>query len=334
MKAASLLGAVLLAGSVFADDHPDMSAMGQPPNPHTSGKELVRHAAPPTAPAPSLRHAHRPRAPLVLHNRSLWDPQSPKELKALHKEMKKIVKKLDESGDGLLTLAEIKNHMNAGIRNRIASDDKRIIAQGKQKVPKEMKAKDVDGDGLLSQDEVFAHADHNDLDGFEQHKLGVFQVADRNGDGKLNADEYLVYLHPEMSEHKDEYNTMVAQQHMDKVDGNAGGTKDGVITWEEHWHDVIHGHDFSDAQRQDLDETERELFKKHDEDGNGKLDANELGALLYPDLKTIDFVGPQASHLHGLADEDGDGNLSWEEMKKHAEMLVGGLGGGGGHGEL
>merc|ERR1719183_2782570 len=99
---------------------------------------------------------------------------------------------------------------------------------------------------------------------------------------------------------------MVAQQHMDKVDGNSGGAKDGVITWDEHWHDVIHGHDFSDAQRQDLDETERELFKKHDEDGDGKLDANELGALLYPDLKSIDFVGPQASHLHGLADEDGD----------------------------
>lgn len=273
--------------------------MDAPPNPHTSGKKFTA-----------------------------------KELKALHKEMKKIVKKLDESGDGMLTLEEIKNHMNAGIRNRIFADDKRIIAQGKLKVPKEMAAKDVDGDGLLSQDEVFAHADHNDLDGFEKHKLQVFQVADRDGDGKLNAEEYLVYLHPEMSEHKDEYNSMVGQGHMDKVDGNAAGEKDGQITWEEHWHDVINGHDFSEAQKQDLDETERELFKKHDEDGDGRLSKAELDKLLYPDLKTIDFVGPQASHLHSLADEDGNGSLSWEEMKKHAEMLVGGLSGGGGHGEL
>ena len=254
---------------------------------------------------------------------------SAKELKKLHKELKKMVKKIDASSDGHLTLDEIKDHMNAGVRNRIAADDKRIMAEGKKKVPKEHKSKDRDGDGHLSRDEVFAHQDHNDLDGYEDHKRHVFDLADRDGDGKLSQDEYLVYLHPEMSEHKHEYNSMMSQQHLDKVDKD----KDGAITWAEHWHDVIDGHDFSEAQREDLDETERELFKKHDGDGDGKLTKAELHDLLFPDLASIDFVGPQASHMHDMADEDRDGKLSWAEMKKHAEMLVGGLGGGG-HGEL
>ena len=45
----------------------------------------------------------------------------------------------------------------------------------------------------------------------------------------------------------------------------------------------------------------------------------------------VETLGAKA--LHDMADEDRDGKLSWAEMKKHAEMLVGGLGGGG-HGEL
>ena len=129
-----------------------------------------------------------------------------------------------------------------------------------------------------------------------------------------------------MSEHKKEYHMLVTQEHMDKVDKNP---QDGEITWEEHWFDVTDGHNFGEAQIEDLTETETKLFAEHDENQDGRLDIQELNDLLFPDITKMDFVGAQAGHIHEIADEDKDGKLSLAEMKQHAEMVIGGLSGSG-----
>lgn len=245
-----------------------------------------------------------------------WTPEEKAEMQ---KELKKIFKVLDRNKDKKLSLKEIKKHLNKGIMNRMAADDKRILEEAKVKAPKEMRNKDYDKDGFITREEMFRIPEYDEQ--FQKHQESVFDLADRNGDGKLDVGELMVFMHPEISEHKQEYNEMVAQEHIDKVDSN----NDGHITWAEHWHDVIHGHDFSPEQIQDLNETETELFKNHDGDGDGKLTRKELHDLLFPNLENIDFVGPQAGHVHEIADTNNDGLVSWKEATENVELLVSNL---------
>jgi Ca2+-binding EF-hand superfamily protein len=160
-------------------------------------------------------------------------------------------------------------------------DDASIRESAKKKAPKELRERDYDKDGYVSKEEMFRVPEW-DAD-FEVHQKATFDLADMDNDGQLNVTEITVFLHPEVSEYKQQYNEMVAQEHITKVDSD----KDGHITWAEHWHDVIHGHDFSKEQIEDLDETEKELFNRHDGDGDGKLTRAELHLLLFPDLETI-----------------------------------------------
>lgn len=237
----------------------------------------------------------------------------------MEKELKRIFKVLDRNKDKKLSLKEIKKHLNKGIMNRMAGDDKRIMEEAKTKAPKKLRTLDNDKDGFVTREEMFAVPEYDDS--FQKHQEHVFDMADRNHDGKLDVSELMIFMHPEISEHKQEYNEMVAQEHISKVDRD----EDGNITWDEHWHDVIDGHDFSPEQIQDLNETERELFLKHDEDADGILTRKELHDLLFPNLENIDFVGPQAGHVHEIADTNSDGLVSWKEATENMELLVSNL---------
>jgi Ca2+-binding EF-hand superfamily protein len=245
-----------------------------------------------------------------------WTPEEKAEMQ---KELKRIFKILDRNKDKKLSLKEIKKHLNKGIMNRMASDDKRILEEAKTKAPKQLRNKDYDKDGFVTREEMFKVPEYDEK--FQKHQEHVFDLADRNHDGKLDVSELMIFMHPEISEHKQEYNEMVAQEHISEVDSDS----DGHITWAEHWHNVIHGHDFSPEQIQDLNETETELFFRHDKDEDGQLTRKELHELLFPDLENIDFVGPQAGHVHEIADTNNDGLVSWKEATENAELLVSNL---------
>jgi len=251
-----------------------------------------------------------------------WDEPSKltkAELKKLHQYMKKMMKKVDTTGDGTVSLDEVKKNMNKGFIKRMKGDDAMVLQNARKKGPKKHKSLDLNGDGGVDYQEMFVHDKSWEKEDqfWTDHQKKVFHLADRDKDGKLNVTEIITFLHPEVTEHKQEYNEMMSKDHMAQVDKD----KDGHITWDEHWFHVTDGHDFSEGQLADLDETERDLVKKHDADGDGKLNFTELHDLLFPDIHSIDFSGPNAVHVHSIADKNGDGQLDWEEIKKSAEML-------------
>ena len=120
-----------------------------------------------------------------------FDELSPDEAK---KRLKTLTKKVDKNSDGFVSIEELKQWVKSVFDSKLFEG-----------VDVDVKEKDLDKDGSISWNEYLkgTYGDENDEEGDNQDFLKRdkrrFDAADKNKDGKLDADEYGHFLHPESS---------------------------------------------------------------------------------------------------------------------------------------
>eukprot|EP00753_Platysulcus_tardus_P003046 PLAT1221.1.p2 GENE.PLAT1221.1~~PLAT1221.1.p2 ORF type:complete len:393 (-),score=224.87 PLAT1221.1:194-1333(-) len=147
-----------------------------------------------------------------------------------------------------------------------------------------------------------------------------FMEEDSDGDGKLNLQEFMIMMHPELDEKATRRKRMkeIAEWMYDKdLD------KDGLYTWEEHWNRFKDRHWGTEEMHQRVIREEKELLMQWDMDGDGQLSMVELEPMLFPDEEK--FGHGEAAHLLELCDFDDSGFMTLAEMKEHKEAFIGGV---------
>lgn len=236
------------------------------------------------------------------------------------------------------------------------------LEQGKnsslRRAKNEFQASDNDNDGYVTlkeylQEDFDVHVDAeegDDLDHMEDYNRKwirntrvSFNLSDANHDGKLNADEFFVFLHPEESgEDAKLLHHLITQNvrdHDTNRDGKLNFTEffDGIYSeLEDHAVDGVYDdhsghHDAIDKEDEDPNgeahekkraSKAREMFDELDVDKDGHITAEELRAnkvarkKLHPTEE--DHANDQTDHLVEEADRNKDGKLTLSEMMSNS----------------
>lgn len=215
------------------------------------------------------------------------------------------------------------------------------------RMERELEALDKDNDGVISLKEYL----HDESPGdkvkhwkeypeseqeYHKQEFERFEVADEDGDGKLNKEGLYMVLHPEESENP----RMHAHMRLEEL-RNYDVNKNGRIEVEEwlegFWHII---HDWEEEERkwtakyhqkpyqepkEDLELKKgggRKLLRELDRDGDGALSAEELEPIMHIMMPSEKHFSEQtARHLVEQADDDNDAQLTMHEMKKHKHVF-------------
>ncbi|XP_072936513.1 reticulocalbin-2 [Epargyreus clarus] len=142
-----------------------------------------------------------------------------------------------------------------------------------------------------------------------REERAMWQQADRNNDGVLDIEEFVVFINPE--EHEEMHSFLENQTLREKDKNN-----DGLIDFAEYIGDR--------GLKQDKEWliAEREKFEHElDADRDGALDRAELRAWIIPDNEEI--ADEEVEHLFLSADDDHDGRLAFPEVLHHHHVFVG-----------
>lgn len=245
---------------------------------------------------------------------------------------------MDLDHDGHIDKAELKRwHLEQGKNS------------SKRRADHEFEASDNDKDGYVTlaeylQDEFEAHVDASegdDLDHMEDYNKKwirntriTFNLSDTNHDGRLNADEFYTFLHPEESGLDTKLVEHLIKQDVREHDTN----RDGKLNFteffeglynelEEHGVEGVYDEEsgaageedpLGDAYEKKREAKARAMFAELDTDKDGAMTAEELRASraavkkLHPTEE--DHASDQADHLVGEADGNKDGKLTLTEM--------------------
>jgi Ca2+-binding EF-hand superfamily protein len=215
---------------------------------------------------------------------------------------------IDSNGDNRLTPDELRNWMKHVQNEYIVSDT--------EKQWTDIKPYDAP---FMTWGEYVNYTYGSDKDEEEMSSISRderrWQLADTDGDMVLTKDEYTNFLHPEEAGHMKE---SVIQETLDEVDKD----NDGFVSLEEYMNDVTDANDEDDEDgvgwsKEDEDEFRNEL----DQDGDGRLDRDELYNWIVPG--DYDHIAEETKHLFEEADENKDGFLSSKEVTDNYELFVG-----------
>lgn len=219
--------------------------------------------------------------------------------------LQKLHDKFDSNGDGKVSLQEIQAFA-ALMSKKIASKDVSAI----------LDEIDTSKDGKLSLQEHMNdihnqadQADGEELKEMEERKrfeTEKFAIADKNGDGLLDASELPALFYPETEE---AVMDLTVAETMKRKDTD----KDGVLTSAEFWESDSEGN----HQPADLSEEEQDDFNKLDLNKDGTLDKAELKAWESGRFHTEEAM----KKLIEIADKDDDMHLSAEELTQSAEAI-------------
>ncbi|CAI5493451.1 unnamed protein product [Closterium sp. Naga37s-1] len=223
---------------------------------------------------------------------------------------------------------------------------------------REMQVVDSDGDGKVSLKEYL----HDDSPGEEVHVEGDddmaefvktarerFALADSDGDGLLNEDEFNDLLHPEDSQNEklidsvrdeelrardtDGDMRLSFEEFLESVFEEVAQFDEEYARWEAHRYDVTSddyvppdiAHGSKDVEHMSAAEKRahaRTRFDPMDANHDGYLDASEFEDLLYAIVPNeYHFAEEQAKHMMMEADDNKDKRLSLEEMLAHWDVF-------------
>lgn len=231
-----------------------------------------------------------------------------------------LAKEMDRNSDGLIQKEELKQWIYRNFRdvNQQFTKDRFQDADVNQDGFVSWKENLAEGFGFDDEDLIdlqMSLEDGDDLMMIREEKLR-FDAADKDGDGKLNYDEFFTFVHPE--EHAAMHPLLIkgALKDRDK-------DKDGAISWEEYIEGIVPLENRKrTADQEELYESEYDHFENEfDMDHDGKLTGNEIVRWLVPDDETS--AENEAEHLINLADDNSDGQLSIEEIQAHYSEFVG-----------
>jgi len=169
---------------------------------------------------------------------------------------------------------------------------------------------DEDKDGKASWDEMFKDAyTGKETEGMDEQMIArwnatraleeaKFKAADGNSDGLLDQQELNAYFFPEYYEST---GNLVAQHSLDARDLD----KDGFLTSAE-----FHGEDPRDEEPRKITDEEIALFKKCDEDSNGKIDVKEMAEYDSGHINAAE----ELEAFFKLADTNSDQHVTVEEL--------------------
>ncbi|CAI5532606.1 unnamed protein product [Closterium sp. Naga37s-1] len=227
---------------------------------------------------------------------------------------------------------------------------------------REMQVVDSDGDGRVSLKEYL----HDDTPGEEVHVEGDddmaefvktarerFALADTDGDGVLNEEEFNDLLHPEDSQNEklidsvrdeelrardtDGDMRLSFEEYLESVFEEVALFDEEYARWEAHRYDVNSddyvppdiAHGSKDVEHMSAAEKRayaRTRFDQTDANHDGYLDASEFEDLLYAIVPNeYHFAEEQAKHMMMEADDNKDKRLSLEEMLAHWDVFYDGM---------
>jgi calcium-binding protein CML len=220
-------------------------------------------------------------------------PLTSEEMRALHK-------KMDENGNGQVSLSELVEFARKA-RRKIAELEMSEIVQ----------KFDIDKDGKVSLKEYLAENavrhPSKQKDEVEQEKTQEFKDNDDNKDGLLDIEELTGIYHHHLNDKVETKLTAVAMKDKDL-------NKNGALTIEEFYQHVTDG----EGGAGDISDDDRTEFKKLDVDGSGTLTLKELKAY-------------ESGHFHSeegmkkmmeVADQNSDNVLTADELDNAKDNLA------------
>ena len=230
-----------------------------------------------------------------------------------------IVDRIDEDKDGFITISELKRWIEYTQRRYIDED---VDRQWRQHNP--------DGNDTITWEsyrrEVYGFMDALTQDEKEHEENGIsyqsmlnrdrrrWAVADQDLDDALTKQEFTAFLHPV------DHPTMrdvVLSETIEDIDKD----KDGKISIEEYIGDMYTAPD-EGVEEPEWIISERETFAKfRDADGDGFLNREEVRAWIVPN--DFDHAESEAKHLVYEADNDGDEQLTKEEILDKYDVFIG-----------
>lgn len=230
-----------------------------------------------------------------------------------------IVDKIDTNKDGQLTEEELQEWVRHVGRRFVYDDVDRVWSYH-----------DKDGDSFISLDDYknASYGNIKDLEEMYDHHRNMtyrqriqkderrFKVADQDGDGKMDKEEFADFLHPEESPRMFDVYIEETLEEMDE-DG------DRLVTLEEYLNDIWPRYERDPSvEEPDWVRAEKEGFAKHrDRDGDGVLNKEEIRHWLQPE--GYDHSRSEAKHLVYNADSNKDKVLSKEEVLDSYDLFVG-----------
>jgi len=178
------------------------------------------------------------------------------------KEIHAIFGEIDSTKDGHLSLEEHLSEYEAEMEEKDPKQRELLMAHEKEK----FKAADTDGDDKLDKDELVAFINpelHPEV--FAIHVKHTFKLQDTDGDGLISKAEWDVSVRREHEHHMDE--NLDHDGEFKELDAN----KDGSIDFKEmeHW----------ESGRFHLENSMKKLFTHGDKDGDDHLTEHELAQL-------------------------------------------------------
>ncbi|XP_015265172.1 PREDICTED: reticulocalbin-1 [Gekko japonicus] len=243
-----------------------------------------------------------------------FDQLTPEESK---ERLGKIVDRIDDNKDGLVTTEELKNW--------IKRVQKRYIFENVAKVWRDY---DLNKDNKISWEEYkqatygyYLENQEEFQDGTDQHSFKKmlprderrFRTADLDGDSAATREEFTAFLHPEEFEHMKD---IVVLETLEDIDKN----EDGFVDQDEYIADMFAHED--GGPEPDWVITEREQFADfRDLNKDGKMDKEEIRHWILP--QDYDHAQAEARHLVYESDVDKNQMLTKEEILDNWNMFVG-----------
>ncbi|KAG5273977.1 hypothetical protein AALO_G00157830 [Alosa alosa] len=224
-----------------------------------------------------------------------------------------IVERMDEDGDGFVSVEEMKNWIKHAQKRWIYQD-----------VDRQWQGHDLNGDNHVTWEEYknatygYILDEQDPEDGFSYRQMmnrdeRRFKLADKDGDQKADKEEFTAFLHPE------EYDYMkdiVVIETMEDIDKNG----DGFIDLNEYIGDMYNQD--GDATEPEWVRTERQQFTDfRDKNKDGRMDHEETRDWILP--SDYDHAEAEAKHLVYESDTDQDGRLTKEEIVQKYDLFVG-----------